>query len=230
MTGYQVTLSVQNLFNGVRSQQAALREPSLCRSLLVLGQPGPADGEWLYGHNWVCLALLMNHSSWGTIALPILSMLYIRQCDVAALNAKYGWEFLTKHQIALKRISRAVSVLRAFGSKAKTLVVFDGAYAARKIVDFGNGSWAAYFSTDANIDVRMILETVAERWAIEEFFHDNKHVWGAGQQQVRNVWSNIACWNINAWLYTMVEIESWDKEKTELVDRSSRPDLIHLAA
>ena len=274
---------------------------------------GPADGEWLYGHNWVCLAMLMNHSRWGTIALPILSMLYVRQCDVATLDAKYGWEFLTKHQIALNLLTRAVGILRALGSKAKMLVVFDGAYAARKLiegllelnvtivsrlrsnaklfdlpgqrkpgqrgrsrkygenrivlaqlaardddwtpisyvcrgatvlrryktflattplvgrpirvvmVDYGNGSWAAYFSTDANMEEEMILETVAERWAIEEFFHDVKEVWGAGQQQVRNVWSNIACWNINGWLYAMVEIDSWDKEKSELVDRFDRP-------
>ena len=33
----------------------------------------------------------------------------------------------------------------------------------------------------------------------------------------------MPCWNINAWLYAMVEIESWDKEKTTLVDRSDRP-------
>lgn len=91
------------------------------------------------------------------------------------------------------------------------------------IVDFGNGSWAAYFSTDVNMEVRMILETVTERWAIEEFFQATKVVWGAGEQQVLNVWSNIACWNINAWLYTMVEIESWDKAKANLVDRSDRP-------
>jgi hypothetical protein len=275
--------------------------------------PGPADGEWLYGHNWVCLALLKNHSCWGTIALPILSMLYVRQCDVGALDAKYGWEFLTKHEIALKLITRVVGILRGLGSKAKMLVVFDGAYVSRKlieaslalditvvsrlrsdaklfdlpgerkpgqrgrprkygenrivlsklaardddwtsisyvcrgasvlrryksfiatthlegqpirvvIVDFGKGSWAAYFSTDMNMDVQTILETVGERWAIEEFFHDTKLVWGAGQQQVRNVWSNIACWNINAWLYTMVEMDSWDKSKTTLVDRSDRP-------
>ena len=23
--------------------------------------PGPADSDWLYGHNWVCLAVLMPH-------------------------------------------------------------------------------------------------------------------------------------------------------------------------
>ncbi|MHB9081069.1 MAG: hypothetical protein ACYC3X_26655, partial [Pirellulaceae bacterium] len=27
--------------------------------------PGPADGEWLYGHNWVTLAWLATHPVWG---------------------------------------------------------------------------------------------------------------------------------------------------------------------
>ena len=26
--------------------------------------PGPADGAWLYGHNWVTLAWLVNHPRW----------------------------------------------------------------------------------------------------------------------------------------------------------------------
>lgn len=34
---------------------------------------GPADGEWLYGHNWVSLCLLNTHPAWGVIALPLLS-------------------------------------------------------------------------------------------------------------------------------------------------------------
>ena len=33
--------------------------------------PGPADGEWLYGHNWVALAWLATHPAWGVIALPL---------------------------------------------------------------------------------------------------------------------------------------------------------------
>ncbi len=45
--------------------------------------------------------------------------------------------------------------------------------------------------------MRRRLEAVAARWSIEEHFHDVKEVWGAGQQQVRNVWSNIGCWNLN---------------------------------
>lgn len=67
--------------------------------------PGPADSEWLYGQNWVCLAILRTHPLWGVIALPLLSMLYVRQCDIPALNAKYSWEFQTKHQLALQMIN-----------------------------------------------------------------------------------------------------------------------------
>ncbi len=42
------------------------------------------------------------------------------------------------------------------------------------IVRFENGETAAYFRTDLNMSVEMILEAVAGRWAIEEFFHDSK--------------------------------------------------------
>lgn len=275
--------------------------------------PGPVDSQWLYGHNWVCMAMLMTHPLWGVIALPLLSMLYVRQCDVAALDAKYGWEFQTKHQLALRMIKQVVSWLRVLGSQAKLLVVFDGAYAAHElvtslvklnitvvsrlrsnaklfdlppvrkpgtrgrprkygrnridlskrskhkkgwqsisyvcrgvavlrhyktflattsiadgpirvvIVRFDNGETAAYFSTDPNMSVELILETVAGRWAIEEFFHDTKETWGAGKQQVRSVWSNIACWNINAWLYGLVELECWDAAVEQVVNRNDRP-------
>ena len=50
-----------------------------------------------------------------------------------------------------------------------------------------------------------------------------KEVWGAGQQQVRNVWSNIGCWHLNQWLFTLVELCSWDQETSALVNRSDRP-------
>jgi len=54
--------------------------------------PGPADGKWLYGHNWVALAWLANHPSWGVIALPLRSLLYVRKVGVAQLVEKYDWE------------------------------------------------------------------------------------------------------------------------------------------
>ncbi len=65
------------------------------------------------------------------------------------------------------------------------------------IVRFENASWAPYFCTDTSAEVCDILEAYRAGWAIEEHFHNLKEVWGAGQQQVRNVWSNIGCWNLN---------------------------------
>jgi hypothetical protein len=50
-----------------------------------------------------------------------------------------------------------------------------------------------------------------------------KEVWGSGQQQVRNLFSNIATWHINLWLYTLVELWAWDREATELVHREDSP-------
>ena len=271
--------------------------------------PGPADGEWLYGHNWVTLAWLATHPAWGVIALPLRSMLYVREVDVPKLAEKYDWEFRTKHQLGVKLLAWFMKSIRTLGVDAKVWLVVDGAYAVRPfllpvlelgivvvsrlrkdaclfdlppegshgnriygknkvslakraghrkgwstityhcrgvevtrqyktflatsrlisgairvvIVRFEDGGWAPYFCTDTSAEVSDILETVAARWAIEEHFHDVKEVWGAGQQQVRNVWSNIACWHLNQWVYTLVELYCWDVHKLELSDRSDRP-------
>jgi hypothetical protein len=90
------------------------------------------------------------------------------------------------------------------------------------LVEYERGNWTAYFSTDRAMSAQAILETAADRWAIEEHFHDVKEIWGAGQQQVRNVWSNIGCWHLNTWLYTMVELANWDAPAEQLVDRRGR--------
>ena len=275
--------------------------------------PGPADGEWLYGHNWVALAWLATHPLWGVIALPLRSLLYVREVDVPKLAEKYDWEFRTKHQLGVELLTWFMQSLRALGVEAKVWLAVDGGYAARPflkpvlalgivvvsrlrkdaclydlpgqpdphqrgrhpiygknkislakraahrqgwqtityncrgtcvtrqyktflatsklvsgkirvvIVRYEDGSWAPYFCTDTSAEVRAILETVAARWAIEEHFHDVKEVWGAGQQQVRNLWSNIGCWHLNGWLYTLVELCCWDVPKSELTDRRSRP-------
>ena len=270
---------------------------------------GPADGEWLYGHNWVALAWLSTHPLWGVIALPLRSMLYVREVDVPKLAEKYGWEFRTKHQLGVELLTWFMQSLRALGVKAEVWLAVDGGYAARPfllpvlelgivvvsrlrrdaclfdlppsgshgnriygknrislakraghhqgwsticyhcrgvevtrqyktflatsrlvsgeirvvIVRFEDGGWAPYFCTDSSAEVRDILETAAARWAIEEHFHDVKEVWGAGQQQVRNVWSNIGCWHLNQWAFTLVELCCWDVEKSQLSDRRDRP-------
>jgi hypothetical protein len=274
---------------------------------------GPADGEWLYGHNWVTLAWLATHPAWGVIALPLRSLLYVRKVDVPKLTEKYGWEFRTKHQLGVQLLTWFKQVIRVLGVKGKLWLAVDGAYAVRPfllpvlelgivvasrlrkdaclydlpgepdphrrgrhpiygkqkisltkraahpegwetirytcrgaevtrryktflatselvsgqirvvIVRFEDDSWAPYFCTDTAAEAREILEAVAARWAIEEQFHDVKEVWGAGQQQVRNVWSNIACWHLNQWMYTLVEICCWDVPQSKLSDRRARP-------
>ena len=274
--------------------------------------PGPGDSAWIYGHNWVCLAIVVRHHLFGAIALPLLSRLYVRKVDIAQLRDKYRWKFQTKHLLALYLLKQVMGMLRWAGSCARFLVVFDGAYAAGELirpliaegaivvtrlrrdarlfdvpvkeprrrgrpriygknrlslakragrrdgwatteyccrgvlktvhfktfpatsrvfggmvrvvlVEHSRGNWAAYVSSDTTMSVEAILEAVSDRWAIEEHFHDVKEVWGAGEQQVRNLWANIGCWNLCGWLYTLVELACWDETSEQLVDRSDRP-------
>jgi hypothetical protein len=68
-----------------------------------------------------------------------------------------------------------------------------------------------------------ILEAAADRGSVEQLHRDGKEVWGAGQQQVRNVYGNEGCCNRNLWMYTLVEAWAWDKPEEELTDRSKCP-------
>jgi len=84
-------------------------------------------------------------------------------------------------------------------------------------------SWVAYFCTDSNASVTEILEAVADRSAIEQVFHDVKEVHGAGQQQLRNVWANVAAWHLVLWLHTLVELWAWSRKQVSLCDRRASP-------
>jgi hypothetical protein len=83
--------------------------------------------------------------------------------------------------------------------------------------------WYAFFCTDPEQSVVAILEAFADRATIEQDFHDVKEVWGAGQQQVRNIWTNLAVYNLNLWMHTLVELWAWDRHRDELCDRSDSP-------
>ena len=91
--------------------------------------PGPAGSKFLYGHVWVCLARLVRHRLWGTIALPILSHLYIRAKDLGWMTAYYGWEFRTKLELAGALVEWLVQ--RLGKDHPPIWVVTDGAYAKR---------------------------------------------------------------------------------------------------
>lgn len=83
--------------------------------------------------------------------------------------------------------------------------------------------WLPFFSTNPEATPVEILEGMADRGAEEQTFKDVKEVWGAGQQQVRNVHSNEGCFHLNLWMYSLVEAWAWDRSEEELVDRSASP-------
>jgi hypothetical protein len=83
--------------------------------------------------------------------------------------------------------------------------------------------WFALFSTDPNASVGEILEAFADRATIEQDFHDVKEVWGAGQQQVRNIWTNVAVYHLNLWMHTLVELWAWNRSQATLCDRRDSP-------
>jgi hypothetical protein len=83
--------------------------------------------------------------------------------------------------------------------------------------------WVAFFCTDPEATVVQILEAFADRAAIEQDFHDLKEVHGAGQQQVRHYWANIAVYHLNLWLHTLIELWAWGRSHAQLCDRSASP-------
>lgn len=274
--------------------------------------PGPADQKFLYGHVWVTLSWVVRHAMWGTIGLPLLAMLYVRQANLASLASWYKVKFQTKLEQAAEMVEWLARSLSGLG---KALwVVTDGAYAKKPflrralaagvvvvsrlrkdaalwtvpevvppgqrkrgrprtygkdrislakraghkrgwqtgtftlygeevvktyktflatyqpvggvirvvLVKEGNG-WFAYFCTDVDASVQEILEAVADRSAIEQNFHDIKEVHGAGEQQLRNYWANIAAYHVTLWWHTLIELWAWRKPADELSDRRSSP-------
>jgi hypothetical protein len=73
------------------------------------------------------------------------------------------------------------------------------------------------------VTVAAILEAMADRGAIEQMFKDLKEVWGAGQQQVRNVYASIGALAVNLTMYSVVEAWAWALPEEELADRRRSP-------
>jgi hypothetical protein len=84
-------------------------------------------------------------------------------------------------------------------------------------------NWRAYFCTKPDATAEEVLEAAAQRTALEQTFKDVKEVWGAGQQQVRNLHANVGCFNLNSWMYSAVEAWAWGRPEEELVDRADSP-------
>jgi hypothetical protein len=127
---------------------------------------------------------------------------------------KRGWQiglFSVYGQRVVKRYKTFLATYKPVGGVIRVVLVRE--------VD----RWVAYFSTDPEMSVASILETVADRSALEQVFHDVKEVHGAGQQQLRHVWANVGAWNLISWWHTLVELWAWDRSKSRSCDRSDSP-------
>jgi hypothetical protein len=127
---------------------------------------------------------------------------------------KRGWQTVECVQYG-KKVSKTVKTFLATYRPAGGLI--------RVVIVKEDNDWLPYFSMDANATAEEILEAMADRSSEENTFKDEKEVWGAGEQQVRNVHSNEACFNLNLWMYSLVERWAWDKDDAEVCDRSASP-------
>lgn len=104
------------------------------------------------------------------------------------------------------------------------LATYQPAYGLIRVVIVKEAHGCEYFfSTDPNATPAEVLEAFADRATIEQDFHDVKEVWGAGQQQVRDVWANVGCWHLCLWMHTLVELWAWNRPKPQVCDRSGSP-------
>lgn len=91
------------------------------------------------------------------------------------------------------------------------------------LVKNADGSWEPFFCTDPEGTAVEIIEKFSDRSSIEQVFHDTKEVWGTGEQQVRNIWCNVGVFNLNLWMYTLVEIWAWSRAASQIRDRRDSP-------
>lgn len=142
---------------------------------------------------------------------------------------KYGKKRMRLAQrAAQKRGWRTVECMLYGAKVSKTYKTFLATYrpvggVIRVVLVREDHGWVAFFSTDPNASVVEILEAFADRATIEQDFHDVQEVWGAGQQQVRNIWTNVAVYPMNLWMHTLVELWGWKRSHAELCDRSDSP-------
>jgi hypothetical protein len=94
--------------------------------------PGPAQQRFLYGHLWVTCAWVVRHPDWHTLALPLLADLYMRQQDVARIDADHRPAFATKLELAAAQIAWLAQLL--LGTAKPIWFAMDGAYAKRPVL------------------------------------------------------------------------------------------------
>jgi hypothetical protein len=125
-----------------------------------------------------------------------------------------GWEQLECVQYQ-ERVTKTYKTFLATWKPAGGLI--------RVVLVKETDGWIPLFCTDPQASVVDILEAAADRGAHEQTIKDVKEVWGAGEQQLRNVYANGGAFNLNGWMYSTVETWAWEKSEAALVDRSQSP-------
>jgi hypothetical protein len=127
---------------------------------------------------------------------------------------RHGWQDVTCLVYGVEMVKRVKTFLA-------THPTFGGAI--RVVIVKEQTGPQFFYCTDTSAGVREIIETFADRGAIEQVFHDVKEVWGSGQQQVRNLWANIGVWHLNLWMHTLVELWAWRRKASSLTRRDDSP-------
>jgi hypothetical protein len=83
--------------------------------------------------------------------------------------------------------------------------------------------WVAFFCTDPAVGVADVLGAVAGRFSLETAFRDLKQVVGAGQQQVRKLFTNVGAFHLCLWTFSLTEAWAWGRAAGALADRSGSP-------
>lgn len=127
-----------------------------------------------------------------------------------------------------KRGWRQVACVQYGKPVTKTVKTFEATWRPaggriRVVIVRERDGWLPYFCTDPGMTAQTILEVMADRGAIEQTFKDVKEVWGAGQQQVRNVYAGIGAFAVNLTMYSVVEAWAWSRPEEGLVDRGRSP-------
>jgi hypothetical protein len=125
-----------------------------------------------------------------------------------------GWQVVQAHQcgeVRAKTVKTFVATWRPAGGQTRVVLVRE---------DHG---WSALFSTDVTLSAEEILSAAADRFSIEQDFHDLKEVEGLGQQQVRDVWANVGAFHINAWVHVLIELWAGRQPREAFGDRSESP-------
>ncbi len=127
---------------------------------------------------------------------------------------KRGWQVVRARQYGEERDKRVKTFLatwRPAGGVIRVVIVRE------------EHGWLALFSTDPSLTAAEVLSIAADRFSIEQDFHDLKEVEGLGQQQVRDIWANVGAFHVSAWVHTLVELWAWGQPREAVCDREASP-------